>query len=210
MPVRPIEQAKADLERYVPALLEQVRLAYGRYMDRMGPALKSLETGTKRAAVRDFIVEQLWNWADQTEGVQAYKRGNLKWIGFENNWLVRVKHLNDADEVAVSPTEDSREYNCNQIPDSARDTLFKRDLFDEQAATALYFGWRTNENTPTVPEVSFVCNNSAGAVAWVWDLGGGTTQPYLALPEPDFGPTAPTEPAVKITIKGPKQKKSAG
>jgi hypothetical protein len=180
MPVRPIEQARIVFAKHVNDVLVRVRSAHDRYLDRAGPVLSYLETRTKRGMVRDLIVDELRSWSDLAPGVQYFRSGNLTWFGFENNWIVRVKYVDDGFGVRVSPTEDSRAYNRNEIPESIAETLL-----DSAPATTLYLGWRTTENAPATPDVSLVCNNHLGELAWVWPLSGRGPHPELELPVPE-------------------------
>ncbi|MEQ9565546.1 MAG: hypothetical protein RLN85_07000, partial [Pseudomonadales bacterium] len=138
-----------------------------------------METRTKRGIVRDLIVEELRSWADRTDGVHFFKNGNLKWLGFESNWIVRVKHSNEKFAVEPSPTNDSRAYDRNEIPDSIAETLMK-----STPATALYLGWQVTENAPTTPQVSLICNNQFAEADWVWPFSGEGPPPSLLLPMP--------------------------
>lgn len=195
MALRSISEAREVLSKHESDLLQLIHSAYAKYLDQMGPMLKVLETRTKRGAVRDFIIDEIWPWAEKTPNVQPFKRGNLKWIGFENNWIVRAKWLNESDGVGVSPTEASKAFDRNEIP-----AVIQRTLLNDEPATALYLGWRTNENTPTVPEISFVCNNSSAKPEWIWRLGGEVDpKPDLTLPLPEIG--GPSVSGVRIKVR---------
>jgi hypothetical protein len=75
--------------------------------------------------ISNLIVSKLRAWADSTSGVQFVKDGNLRWIGFKNNWIVRVKMLDDRNFVGVSPTDASDQYNRNTIPESIKTHLLE-------------------------------------------------------------------------------------
>lgn len=195
MPIRSIAEARDVFVKYEADLLELSHAAYSKYLEKFGPMLSSLETSTKRKIVRDLLINEIWPWAEKTPRVQPFKRGNLKWIGFENNWVVKAKWLNDADGVGVSPTNASKQFDRNEIPEAIQKTLL-----EDIPATALYFGWRTNENTPTIPELSFVCNNSNSKPEWVWRLGDEhAPKPDVTLPLP--GLDAPISSGIKIKVR---------
>lgn len=84
--------------------------------------------------------------------------------------------MDDRFAVSVSPTEASQEYNRNETPDSV-----ETSLVEGAPATLLYLGWRTTENAPLRPDVSFVCNNIHAEPAWIWPLRGIEPPPALEL-----------------------------
>ncbi len=196
MPVRPISAAKPVFEKHVNGLLACVHAAYDRYLDGAGAILSAMETRTKRGMVRDLIVEELRSYADRTSGVHYFRNGNLKWLGFENNWIVRVKHIDDKFAVEPSPTRDSRAYDRNEIPDSIAETLMS-----SAPATTTYLGWLTTENAPATPQVSLICNNRHAEAAWVWPLSGDGPPPSLHLPVPSIISPTPGSGGTRIVVK---------
>lgn len=196
MPVRPINEAQTVIGPYVNDVVLIIGSAHSDYISVFGSHLHILEARTKASIVRDFIVDKLRKWADKTDGVQFFKNGNLCWFGFQNNWILRVKLLDDCFFVSVSPTEASQTYNRNEIPDNIRDSLL-----DEEEATFCYLGWRTTENAPLRPDVAIVCNNVFGEPAWIWPLNGEAPPPAMALPSPQVNGDGGDEGAKRIRIK---------
>ncbi len=204
MPIRPLADAQKVFDPHAEKLIEVVETVYANILKTCASILHSLEDGTKAAMVSNLIVSELRAWADKTDGVEFLKQGNLRWLGFKNNWIVRVKMLNDRDVVGVSPTEASDQYNRNTIPDS-----IKTHLLDEDEATLLYLGWRTTENSPVIPEVSLVCNNSFGEPHWVWRLRGAPPPPMLELPIPDAPAGGVDDGQRRIKVRAEKTVKEA-
>ena len=176
MTARPIDEAELVFAKHLSGISECVEAAYKKFIEKFGQGLSLLETVTKHKMVRDLIVGELRTWADKTRGVQYFKNGNLKWFEFENNWIVRVKHVDHNFCVGVSRTEDSRSYNRNIVPDTISNEL------PDAPATALYLGWKTNDNTPMSPEIALVCNNEYEDVGWVLPIKGEGLPPTLELP----------------------------
>lgn len=195
MPVRPIADAKEVFEPHVEALIQCVNSGYDNVYERCGPALSIFETRTKRSMFRDAIVRKLLDWADRTNGVHFFEKGQLRWVGFANQWIVRVKAIDERDSVAVSPTVASTDYNRNYIPKSIAETLHI-----EAPATMLYIGHRANENAPLNPEVSLICNNKNAKPEWIWPLTSDGPSTTLALP---LSPIVPPEigEGVRIRVK---------
>ena len=193
MPVRPEADAKEIFSQHTDALIGCVNAGYDEVYERCGAGLSLFETRTKRSMFRDAIVKKLRAWADVTAGVQFFEKGQLKWVGFANQWIVRVKAIDDNSSVAVSPTEASAAYDRNELPDSIAGTLHTDD-----PATMLYIGHKANENAPLKPEVSLICNNANAKPEWAWSLTGSTPPPALALPEPNA--SKPT--GVRVRVKG--------
>lgn len=203
MPVRPIDAAQAVIGPYVADIVAIVEASHREYIGTCGGILHALEQRTKAGLVRDLIVERLRAWADASDGVQFFREGNLSWVGFRNNWIARVKLLDDRFAVGVSPTEASDQYNRNNLPES-----IERALLEDEPATLLYLGWRTTENAPMRPDVAFVCNNQFGEPAWVWPLQGDEPPPGLELPAP-ITPDAPGEGERRIRVKTQKKLREA-
>jgi hypothetical protein len=185
MPFRPLDEAQAVIGAHRTSLVGIVDECHRDFIRVCGSLLHTLEGGTKAGIVRDLIVGKLRAWADATPGVQFFREGNLSWVGFHNNWIARVKMLDDRFHVGVSPTEASDQYDRNSVPESVRGTLL-----EGQEATLLYLGWRTTENAPLTPEVALVCNNQYGEIGWVWPLRGDEPPPGLPFPVVD-APDAP-------------------
>lgn len=203
MPVRPMGAAQAVIGPYIADIVAIVEASHREYIGTCGSILHALEQRTKAGLVRDLIVERLRAWADATDGVQFFREGNLSWVGFRNNWIARVKLLDDRFAVGVSPTEASDRYNRNDPPQS-----IERALLEDEPATLLYLGWRTTENAPMKPDVAFVCNNQFGELAWVWSLKGDEPPPELELPAP-ITPDAPSDGERRIRIKVQKKLREA-
>ncbi|MDB5652468.1 MAG: hypothetical protein JWQ94_81 [Tardiphaga sp.] len=204
MAVRPIFAAQHVIGPHAADIVAIVEDAHRQYIGTCREILHSLEQRTKAGLVRDLIVDRLRGWADATAGVQFFRQGNLSWIGFDSNWIARVKLLDDKFAVGVSPTEASDQYNRNNLPASIERTL----LVEDDPATLLYLGWRVTENAPMKPDVAFVCNNEFGEPAWVWSLQGSEPTPGLALPEP-VAPDVPGEGERRIRIKAQKKLREA-
>ncbi len=204
MPIRPIADAEVIFAPFIDSLIECVNDGYDEVYERCGGGLVLFETRTKRSMFRDAIIRQLRKWADDTPGVHFFERGQLKWVGFSNQWIVRVKSIDDRNSVAVSPTEASAAYDRNIVPDSIAETLHT-DL----PATMLYIGHRSNENAPTIPEISLICNNSRAQPEWIWPLTGNGPAPTLALPEPTTTPPVEDD-GVRFRVKGSSSKTKKG
>ena len=203
MPFRPLAEAQIVIETHTASLVAIIEDCHREYIRVCGSILHILEGGTKAGIVRDLIVGKLRGWADSTPGVQFFQKGNLSWVGFENSWIARVKMLDDRFHVGVSPTEASDQYNRNTIPDSVQGTLL-----EGEAASLLYLGWRTTENSPMTPEIALVCNNQYGEPGWVWPLRGAEPPPGLLLPIPD-APDTGDEGQKRIRVKANKTSKEA-
>lgn len=203
MPVRPIHEAKPIFEKHQESIVGLVNKAHRRLIEEAGPLLKSMSTRTRQGLIRDLIVENLKEWSDRTAGVQYQKSGNLEWFGFENNWVLRVKHVDADFSVEVSPTKDSRKYNRNEMPTSVSATLV-----EERPATALYLGWYVTQNSPVDPEVCLVCPNEKSEIAWVWPFSGEGPPPVLSLPHPELPPGPPSGVRIKVKADKAANKKS--
>jgi len=203
MPVRPLSEAQQVIGPHTADIVSIVEQAHNEFIGVCGSILHALEQRTKAGLVRDLIVDRMRAWADRTAGVQFFREGNLCWVGFKNNWIARVKLLDDRFTVGVSPTEASAQYNRNNPPDSIEKTLLNED-----AATLLYLGWRTTENAPLKPDVALVCNNGYGEPAWIWPLRGTEPPPGLELPIPD-APADQNDGDRRIRIKARKNLREA-
>lgn len=203
MPIRPIADAQSVFKPHADSLIECVNAGYDEVYERCGGALSMFETRTKRAMFRDAIVRSLRAWADITPGVQFFESGQLKWIGFANQWIVRVKAIDDKSAVAVSPTGASEAYDRNELPESIANTLHT-----DEPATMLYIGHKANENAPTAPEISLICNNANAKPEWIWSLTGSAPHPTLELPTPTTTPPE-AKPSVRVRLKGKSKKKAA-
>lgn len=198
MAFRPKSDAETIFPKYFECLSRCVEEAHATYLDRHGSGLAGLEVATKRSMMRDIIVKNLRDLADggdEKNGMHFFQRGCLSYIGVENDWVIRVKHVDHKYKVGVSPTADSRSFNRNEVPDDVSSEFGGRE------PTALYLGWRINENAPMAPEVALVCNNSAGEVAWLLPIVGDGLPPELMLPLPETGPKTGTKVKIKKTIK---------
>jgi hypothetical protein len=111
MPVRPLDQAQLSIGPYVDDIVQIVHESHSHFVSVCGSILHSLEAGTKASVMRDLIIVRLRAWCDDTLGVHFFRQGNLCWIGFKNNWIARVKLLDDRFGVGVSPTGASDQYN---------------------------------------------------------------------------------------------------
>ncbi len=195
MTVRPIAEAEKVFTKYSEGIFACVQEAISKYYLKFGKGLSHLETSTKRGMVRDLIVEELQTYAEKTSGVQFFKKGNLKFIGFDNSWYLRVKHINEKFRVGVSPTKDSRSYDRNIVPDKIAGNI------TGAAPTALYLGWHTTDNAPLDPQVSLVCNNENGSVEWVIAIAGEGLPPVFELLTPETSGEAGTRVRVRKTTK---------
>lgn len=198
MAFRPKSDAETVFPKYFEGLTQCVEEAHTTFLDRHGSGLAALETATKRSMMRDIIVKNLRDLADggdHVNGLHFFQRGSRSYIGIENDWVMRVKHVDHKYKVGVSPTQDSRSFNRNEVPDDISSE------FGGKEPTALYLGWRTNENSPTVPEVAIVCNNYAGEVAWFIPIIGEGLPPEFQLPLPETGPMTGTVVKIKKTAK---------
>ena len=190
--------AEAVFQKHYEGLASCVKEGHATYIDRHGSGLAALEAGTKRSMVRDYIVSRLEDLADggdKSNGLHFVKKGCRSYLGVENKFVIRVKHVDHKFKVGVSPTNDSRCFNRNEVPDDISSE------FGEEEPTALYLGWWTNENAPMVPETALVCNNYAGEVAWVLPIIGDGLPPEFELPIPDIGPKTGTVVKIKKTAK---------
>lgn len=195
MTVRPIAEAELVFKKHSDGIYACVQEAISKYIIKFGAGLSHLETGTKRGMVRDLIVEELQSYAEKTSGVQFFKKGNLKYFGFDNNWHLKVKHIDERFRVGVSPTRDSRSYNKNIIPEKIVGDIVGAE------PTALYLGWNTTDNAPLEPQVSLVCNNENGSVEWVIPIAGKGLPPALEFPAPETGDAPGTRVRVRKTAK---------
>lgn len=145
-------------------------------------------------------------WADKTNGVQYSQVGNLKWFGFQNHWICRIKHIDDRYLVGVSPTDASDEYDRNKVPEA-----ISRNLISSDPATMLYIGWQVTENAPASPAVSLVCNNANGEPEWIWPFSGQGPGSQLVLPAPDEPYDPPPGSGVRVKVKrvNPERKKKS-
>ena len=195
MPIRSIAEAKDVFSQYSDGIHACVIKAREKYFTKFGTGLSHLETSTKRSMMRDLIVDELRAYAEKTSGVQFFKDGNLKCFGFNSEWYLRVKHVDEKFRVGVSPTEDSRSYDRNVVPEKIVVDLIGKE------PTALYLGWHATENAPLSPQVSLVCNNDNGEVEWVFPISGDGLPPVLDLPVHDAGGGTSTRVRVKKTEK---------
>lgn len=195
MAVRPIAEAELVFKKHTDRIYVCVQEARSKYLEKFGSGLSHLETGTKRGMMRDLIVEELRTYAEETSGVQFFKSGNLKYFGFDNNWILRVKHIDEKFRVGVSRTIDSRSYNKNVIPEKIVGDIVGAP------PTALYLGWNTTDNAPLEPQVSLVCNNENGHAEWVIPIAGEGLPPALKFPAPESGDTPGTRVRVRKTAK---------
>lgn len=204
MPTRPIEDAQRDLEHYRDAIVDCVLRAHVEYLT--VPGLHRLTLGCKSDMLSNLIRHYLRVWSETQRGVDFFSNGNLHTFTFGNNWIVRVKKMDDLYRVGVSPTIASDQYDRNEIPENITATLL-----GEAEATLLYLGWQVMDNAPKQPHISLICNNRFGEVHWVWPLSGPEPEPPLPLPLPlPELPSAP-EPSVRIRVRaGASQKRSGG
>ena len=203
MPVRPLHEAQPIFEKHQGAIVDLVNKAHRRVLEGAGALLKSMSTRTRQGLIRDLIVENLKEWSELTPGVQYQKNGNLEWFGFDNNWVLRVKHVDADFGVEVSPTRDSRKYNKNEMPSSVA-----ASLVEDRPATALYLGWYVTQNSPFDPEVCLVCPNENAEIAWVWPFSGEGPPPTLSLPVPEAPQGTPDGVRIKIKASKANRKKS--
>lgn len=192
MPIRPLADAQRDLDQYRDKIVECVLQAHDEYL--LIPGLHRFPLGCKADMLSSLIRHYLSRWADEEFGVNVIRRGNLEAFGLGNNWIMRVKKMDDLFRVGVSPTFSSDQYDHNEVPANIASTLL-----DEDQATLLYLGWQVMDNAPDRPQICLICNNGHAEVHWVWALAGSEPMTPLALPVPDL-PVAP-QPGIRVKVK---------
>lgn len=203
MPVRPQEHARIDLERHVPEIVDVVNAARDRYLREGAPMLHSLVGRTKCSLMRDLVVDGMRRWANGARGVQYFRAGNLEWFGFDNDWIVRVKHVDHGFSADVSPTVASDLYDRNVVPASIATTLHT-----DADPTTLYLGLWEPDVAPDELHVALVCPDVGDVPAWVWPLIGDGLPDVLPLPLP--APVEPTAPAVRVRLRRPARDEDVG
>jgi hypothetical protein len=198
MPIRPLADAQRDLEQYRDAIVDCVLKAHDAYLKM--PGLHRFSLGCKADMLSCLIRHHLCGWVDGEFGVNVIRRRNLEAFSLGNNWVMRVKKMDDLFHVGVSPTYSSDQYDHNEVP-----AYMAATLLDEERATLLYLGWQVMDNAPDRPQICLICNNGQAEVHWVWALAGTEPMPGLALPVPEL-PIAPKF-AVHVRIKADAPKK---
>lgn len=203
VPVRDVEQFKADAGTHFAAFVAELDAAYAEFLEQTRGIAPRLETRTKASIVRDLAARRMREFCDRTKGAEFIRRGNLGVIGLANNWVLRLKKVADGFKVAVSPTGASEAYNRNEVPASLDSALLPNP-----PATCLYLGWAVPENAPHRIEKYVICNNAFGAVAWVLPLDEFSPPPAEQLP---FGKPSESDPGERrVRIKANRKQKANG
>lgn len=201
MPVRNVDQFKADAGSHFADFAAELDAAYAEFLEKTRDIAPRLETRTKAGIVRDLAARRMREFCDRTKSAEFIRRGNLGVIGLANNWVLRLKKVADGFKVAVSPTRASEQYNRNEVPASLDGVLLA-----EPPATCLYLAWAVPENAPHRIEKYVICNNGFGAVAWVFPLDEFSPPPAEQLP---FGkPSEPDPGERRVRIKADRKRKA--
>ncbi len=201
MPVRSVDQFKADVGAHFADFVVELDAACAEFLEKTRDIAPRLETRTKAGIVRDLAARRMLEFCGRTKGAEFIRRGNLGVIGLANNWVLRLKKVADGFKVAVSPTGASEQYNRNELPASLNGTLLA-----EPPATCLYLAWAVPENAPHRIEKYVICNNGFGAVAWVLPLDEFSPPPAEQLP---FGkPSEPDPGERRVRIKTDRKRKA--
>ncbi len=203
MPVRSVDQFKADAAAHFAAIVAELDAAYSEFSEKLHDMAPRLEPGTKAGIVRDLAARRMREFCGRTKGAEFIRKGNLGVVGLENNWVLRLKKVANGFKVAVSPTGASQDYNRNEVPASLDGALLP-----EPPATCLYLGWAVPENAPHRIEKYVICDDGFGAVAWVLPLDEFSPPPAEQLPlgkpdEPDPGER-------RVRIKADRKRKANG
>ncbi|WP_232631851.1 hypothetical protein [Methylobacterium sp. Leaf118] len=194
MPVRTLEQAQSDLALHLKPLSDLMDQAHAEFQRECRGIAHKLDARSRASVYRDLIVRNLREYCDDAKGATTHRKGQLMLVGINNKWLLRVKRLRKGFTVAVSPTDASREFDANHVPDAAAD-LFP----DAPAATCIYFGWSVPENAPQTITKFLVCNDANRQVLWSLPLDSDT--PPTVLETLPLAPVGPAVPPSRIRVK---------
>lgn len=179
MPIRSVEHAQAEIGHHFAGLAALGREAHAFFLTECRTVAPLMESRTRASLYRDIIVRKLRDYCDATEGAHFLRKNQLKLVGLESRYAVRVKRLAVGFAVGVSPTHASQQYDANELP------AYAADLFDDAPeATLLYFGWSVPENAPSEFKMYLVCNNSNRDVLWAIDLDDAGEDDGRGIPLP--------------------------
>lgn len=199
MPIRSVEDAKAEIGHHFPGLMVLGREVHAFFIQECRTIAPLLEARSRASIYRDIFVRKLRDYCDATDGAQLVRKNQLALVGLESKYTLRVKRLSTGFAVGVSPTHASEQYDANELPDYAS------DLFPNAAeATLLYLGWSVPENAPNQIDIYLVCNDASRNVLWAISLsdgddGRGIQQP-LPIDEDD------DSAAVRVLVRGGERK----
>jgi hypothetical protein len=195
------DDARRDFGPHFSALARVLDDSYDEFLEKTREFAHKLENGTKASIIRDFSVRRLREYCDSATGAHFFKKGNLSLIGFNNNWVVRIKQLRNGFKVAVSPTDSSRAYDRNELP-----TSMESLLPNVPPATCLYLGWTVPENAPSRVEKFLVCNNEFRELDWALPLDADGDMPPERLPLPE--PPEPPAERSRVRVKNEKKRRA--
>lgn len=201
VPLCTVEQAKAELGHHLNALGEIMDACHAEFMRECRNIAHKLDARSKASIYRDLIVRGLRAYCEDVTGATTHRKGQLTLIGLENNWLLRVKRLREGFAVAVSPTQASRDYDANKVPEAIAG-LFP----DSPPATCIYFGWSVSENAPGSINKFLVCNDENRRLAWALPLDDYGTPPSTVVDLPFTSPPTPQTPS-RVRVKGAAKRK---
>lgn len=195
MPIRSVEDAKAEIGHHFPGLVTLGREAHAFFMQECRAIAPLLESRSRAAIYRDIIVRKLRDYCDATSGAHLHRKNQLVLVGLESKYALRVKRLSVGFSVGVSPTRASEQYDANEMPDYAT------SLFPEAPeATLLYLGWSVPENAPHLIDLYLVCNDSDRNVLWAISLSDGDDGRGIQQPLPIDSDDE--DVAVRVLVKG--------
>jgi hypothetical protein len=168
LPIRSEADAKKVLGQHFAGLAEVGREAHSYYLSECRTIAPIMEPRTKASLIRDIMVRKLRDYCDKTDGAHLHRKHQLTLVGLESCYVLRVKRLAAGFAVGVSPTQASKQYDANELPDYANE-LFE----DAPEATLLYLGWSVPENSPNEFKLYLICNNSRRQVLWAIALDDG-------------------------------------
>jgi hypothetical protein len=188
MAVRCAEDAERLLGEHFTAFADMVHEVVATFYNELGPYVHSFELWTQRGIIRDFIKERMIAYYDEHKGLDYVRKRNATLFGGHNEFIWKIKKLNDHFHVARNDTQSSFDFdrnNSEQIP-----------LFEDLDPTLTYLGWVPTEDDPLHPSVYLICNDERGRVKWAIRL-----HPTPPAPAIEMHPTEPSAPAAPSRVR---------